>query len=118
MGSISYSTAARITTRELRSSPGKFAFVLLSVAIGVAALTGVRRRGELERGVVLLREADGWSLWSGACADAATTVRVPADVAWRCWTKGISEADARARTAIEGDPRLAAPLFGFVAVMA
>jgi putative ABC transport system permease protein len=39
---LSYDTAARIAARELRSSRGKFAFVVLSVAIGVAALTGVR----------------------------------------------------------------------------
>ena len=35
------STAARIAWRELRASRAKFVFVLLSVAIGVAALTGV-----------------------------------------------------------------------------
>src|ERR1700744_1858069 len=42
MAALSYATAGRIATRELRSSRGKFAFVILSVAIGVAALTGVR----------------------------------------------------------------------------
>jgi Mycothiol maleylpyruvate isomerase N-terminal domain len=66
----------------------------------------------------LLCEASGWSLWSGARADAATTVRVPGDVAWRLWTKGLSEAEARALTAIDGDASLATPLFGFVAIMA
>jgi putative ABC transport system permease protein len=55
MGSISYSTAARIATRELRSSPGKFAFVLLSVAVGVAALTGVRGFSSSFRSMLLLR---------------------------------------------------------------
>ncbi len=42
MADLSYRTAARIASRELRSSRGKFLFVILSVAIGVAALTGVR----------------------------------------------------------------------------
>ena len=42
MASLTYTTAARIATRELHSSRGKFTFVILSVAIGVAALTGVR----------------------------------------------------------------------------
>jgi putative ABC transport system permease protein len=55
MASLSYSTAARIATRELRSSPGKFAFVLLSVAIGVAALTGVRGFSASFRSMLLLR---------------------------------------------------------------
>ncbi len=42
MPSLSYRSAAKIAAREMRSSRGKFLFVLLSVAIGVAALTGVR----------------------------------------------------------------------------
>jgi putative ABC transport system permease protein len=39
---LPWSTAARIAWRELRASKAKFLFVLLSVAVGVAALTGVR----------------------------------------------------------------------------
>ena len=39
---LSWSRAAAIGWRDLRSSPGKFAFVVLSVAVGVAALVGVR----------------------------------------------------------------------------
>ncbi len=42
MASLSYRSAIRIASRELRFSRGKFFFVILSVAIGVAALTGVR----------------------------------------------------------------------------
>ncbi|HYK38338.1 ABC transporter permease [Alloacidobacterium sp.] len=39
---LAWSTAAKIAWRELRASRAKFVFVILSVAIGVAALTGVR----------------------------------------------------------------------------
>ncbi|HLJ78944.1 MAG TPA: FtsX-like permease family protein [Acidobacteriaceae bacterium] len=39
---LSWNTAARIAWRELRVGRAKFLFVLLSVAVGVAALTGVR----------------------------------------------------------------------------
>lgn len=39
---LPWSTAARIAWRELRAGKAKFLFVLLSVAVGVAALTGVR----------------------------------------------------------------------------
>lgn len=39
---LGWSIAAKIAWRELRASKTKFLFVLLSVAIGVAALTGVR----------------------------------------------------------------------------
>jgi putative ABC transport system permease protein len=52
---LSYGTAARIAVRELRSSRGKFAFVVLSVAIGVAALTGVRGFSTAFRAELLLR---------------------------------------------------------------
>ena len=55
MASLSYATAARIAARELRSSRGKFAFVILSVAIGVAALTGVRGFSSAFRAELLLR---------------------------------------------------------------
>jgi putative ABC transport system permease protein len=39
---LSWKRAAVIGWRDLRSAPGKFGFVILSVAIGVAALVGVR----------------------------------------------------------------------------
>jgi putative ABC transport system permease protein len=39
---LAWGSAAKIAAREMRSSRGKFLFVILSVAIGVAALTGVR----------------------------------------------------------------------------
>ena len=55
MARLSYGTAARIATRELHSSRGKFTFVILSVAIGVAALTGVRGFSSAFRATLLLR---------------------------------------------------------------
>jgi putative ABC transport system permease protein len=55
MASLSYRTAARIATRELHSSRGRFTFVILSVAIGVAALTGVRGFSSAFRTTLLLR---------------------------------------------------------------
>jgi putative ABC transport system permease protein len=42
MPTLSLQSAAKIASREMRASTGKFFFVILSVAIGVAALTGVR----------------------------------------------------------------------------
>lgn len=55
MARLSFGTAARIAMRELRSSRGKFAFVVLSVAIGVAALTGVRGFSAAFRSLLLAR---------------------------------------------------------------
>jgi len=40
--SLSWRRAAAIGWRDLKSAPGKFGFVILSVAVGVAALVGVR----------------------------------------------------------------------------
>src|SRR5271168_592584 len=55
MANLSYRSAAKIAAREMRSSRGKFFFVILSVAIGVAALTGVRGFSASFRGTLLMR---------------------------------------------------------------
>ncbi len=55
MASLSYASAAKIAAREMRSSRGKFFFVILSIAIGVAALTGVRGFSSSFRGALLTR---------------------------------------------------------------
>ncbi len=52
---LSWTSAAKIASREMRASRGKFVFVLLSVAIGVAALTGVRGFSASFRTTLLLR---------------------------------------------------------------
>src|SRR6185437_14498313 len=46
---LSWRRAAAIAMRDLKSAPGKFSFVVLSVAIGVAALVGVRGFSEAFR---------------------------------------------------------------------
>lgn len=52
---LSWATAAKIAWRELRAGRTKFMFVLLSVAIGVAALTGVRGFSESFSQALLLQ---------------------------------------------------------------
>src|SRR5688500_11057423 len=49
-------TAFKIALREARASQGKFVFVILAVAAGVGALTGVRGFSQAFAGV-LLKEA-------------------------------------------------------------
>ena len=46
---LTWRRAAAIAWRDLKSAPGKFSFVVLSVAIGVAALVGVRGFAEAFR---------------------------------------------------------------------
>ncbi len=53
---LTWRRAATIAGRDLRSGPGKFVFVVLSVAVGVAALVGVRGFSESFRST-LTREA-------------------------------------------------------------
>jgi putative ABC transport system permease protein len=53
---LTWKRAAIIASRDLRSAPGKFVFVVLSVAVGVAALVGVRGFSESFRST-LTREA-------------------------------------------------------------
>jgi putative ABC transport system permease protein len=55
MAALTYRSAARIAAREMHSSRGKFFFVILSVAIGVAALTGVRGFSSSFRATLLNR---------------------------------------------------------------
>lgn len=54
--SLTWKRAASIGVRDLRSAPGKFLFVVLSVAVGVAALVGVRGFSESFRST-MTREA-------------------------------------------------------------
>src|SRR6185437_968297 len=49
---LSWSRAAAIANRDLKSAPGKFAFVVLSVTVGVAALVGVRGLSDSFRGTL------------------------------------------------------------------
>src|ERR1700677_332357 len=53
---LSWKRAGTIGWRDLKSAPGKFGFVVLSVAVGVAALVGVRGFSESFRST-LTREA-------------------------------------------------------------
>ena len=72
--SLTWSRAAVIAGRDLRSAPGKFIFVVLSVAVGVAALVGVRGFSESFRST-LVREAR--SLMAGDLS--ARTNQSPSD---------------------------------------
>jgi putative ABC transport system permease protein len=78
VAALSYGTAARIATRELHSSRGKFTFVILSVAIGVAALTGVRGFSASFRSMLTLRAR---SIMAGDLSARATQQPSPSEQA-------------------------------------
>ena len=82
MPSLSYRSAAKIAAREMRSSRGKFFFVVLSVAIGVAALTGVRGFSSSFRATLLTRAR---SIMAADLSARTTVQPTPAEL------KGLDE---------------------------
>jgi hypothetical protein len=64
----------------------------------------------------LERSAGGWRFGDPA-RDADATLRLAADDAWRLWTKGLTVEEGRARLAVDGDERAAAPLLGYLAIV-
>jgi uncharacterized protein (TIGR03083 family) len=72
-----------------------------------------------ERYAYTLRRDDGeWALFTGEAAEPAARIVLPEEPAWLLLTRGMPRDTARGRARIDGDPRLAAPFFGVVAVMA
>lgn len=82
------------------------------------ATIAISTMGHVSLDWTLRRVAGRWVLFSGPDAGAPTRVAIPADVAWRLWTKGIDSLDARARLHTVGDAAAVEPLLGFVAIMA
>jgi hypothetical protein len=78
----------------------------------------VSTTGAVSLGWTLRRTGGAWSLWSGADRAAGTSVSLPADVAWRVWTKSMDRDEARAWIQVVGDGGAAESLVTFVAVMA
>jgi uncharacterized protein (TIGR03083 family) len=66
----------------------------------------------------LRRAAGAWSLWRGIEPNARASISMPADIAWRVWTKGIGPDEARTKMDVRGDETMAAPIASFVAIMA
>ncbi len=89
---------------------------------GVVAAQGVQIRievtGEAGGVWVLTRGLGGWELADGLEDRPEASVRLDDDTAWRFLTKGLSVDEARPRIRFEGDPMLAEPFLGALAVMA
>lgn len=78
----------------------------------------VRIEGRAAYAYTLRREGSGWVLLAGEAADPKARIVIPEEPAWLLLTKGMTGDAARQHATIEGEPRLAAPFFGVVAVMA
>ena len=110
MPGLSYATASRIAIRELHSSRGKFTFVILSVAIGVAALSGVRGFSASFRSMLTLRAR---SIMAGDLSARVSQQPTPSEQAGldKIFTEGtdatqVTELSSMASSATSLDPLL------------
>jgi uncharacterized protein (TIGR03083 family) len=78
----------------------------------------VETTGTMRLSWTLREEARGWSLWRGSDPDARTSVSIPAEVAWRVWTKSMDRGAARERVAFSGNEAVVDCIVSFVAIMA
>ena len=117
------------TNRPPRHDAALLALLLETFARGLPFAFRARDAKDGTRGAVtvtgpvtlhwtLRRAGAAWSLWSGTDAHAEASISLPADLAWRLWTKGVTADEARASMTVRGDATMAAPLTRFVAIMA
>lgn len=74
--------------------------------------------GPREKVWYLQRGEQGWILRKQIDGPPTSEARIPDEIAWRLFTKGIDPAAARAASEIRGKTSLALPVFELVAVMA
>ncbi|HYM59259.1 MAG TPA: maleylpyruvate isomerase N-terminal domain-containing protein, partial [Thermoanaerobaculia bacterium] len=65
----------------------------------------------------LRRNQAAWELFAEVEEPVAAHVVIPQDAAWRLFTKGLSPEQARATAMVQGDARLAAQIFGTIAII-
>lgn len=70
-----------------------------------------------EQGWTLSWDSGGWRLSHARPATPIARIAMPAETFWRLATGGIGSTEARQTTIIQGDPGLAEPAFGIVAVV-
>ena len=115
--------APGLTSREwLHPALDIFLRALPHTYRNVAASPGQNVRLDIEGkagGIwTLVREPEGWALYTGADASPTTTLRLDQDSAWKLLSKGLSRDAVRARIRIDGDLRLGEPIFSALAIMA
>lgn len=81
-------------------------------------LTGLEADDDSSRHYDLVRANDRWQLVADTRTGPGAHVTMPADTAWRLFTKSLTPDDARASTALHGDTTLAAKMLDTVAIIA
>ncbi len=75
-------------------------------------------RGEAGGEWALVKQEQGWQLFSGHGDTAEARVAMDQDIAWRLFTKGLDRKAARQHLQIEGDDALGSGLLNLLAIMA
>ena len=63
------------------------------------------------------RQLNRWLLLLNSPVQPLARVIIPQDAAWRLFTKGLTEEEARSRSIVTGDNLLAGPIFSTVAII-
>lgn len=66
----------------------------------------------------LVKETEGWRLFTGAADNIICRIEFDQETAWRLMTKGLSRDQAKTKLSVQGDAAWAEPLLGTLAVMA
>ena len=66
----------------------------------------------------LVRENGRWVLYAEVDTPSDCVITLPAEIAWRLFTKGLTHAEARPHAQIEGRAELAEPIFQMVSIIA
>ncbi len=85
-------------------------------AVGTAILLEIS--GECGGRWVLSKAPTEWNFLPQPPDSFASRVRIPQEIAWRVFTKGIDRQSARAQIAIDGDRELAGGIFNLTAIVA
>ncbi len=73
--------------------------------------------GAVTRDWILANYNDAWRLYEGIIKNAQASVSIPADVAWRVFTKGIPLERARKQAQFAGNQKLAAKVLETISII-
>jgi hypothetical protein len=65
----------------------------------------------------LSREVGGWDLIPSPAKDAASETRIPQEIAWRIFTKGIGRDAAAQQVRVSGDSDLGGAVLRMIAIV-
>jgi hypothetical protein len=74
--------------------------------------------GELEGQWSIRREEGDWRLYEGLADHVDAEVLIDADIAWRLFTKGLSQDQAREKMTFVGDPSLGLKILDMRSIIA